>query len=144
MTDCPPLSKKMALKVLSKEGRLIVAELGEVVTKLKEVFSEGLDIPNKECEEWEVGEVALYLGKARCRVVGINGDVVEINLYDSALKTFCHPEELQPLPQALLEVPPTVVLVELKSNTELVEVGQMLEGVLVKNPTSELLQLDLA
>ena len=113
------------------------------MAKVEEVLAAQVDESALK-DKWEGGQLALYLGKERCAVVGIVDEVIEVSLVDSALKIFCHPDELRILPKALLDIPPAAVELEWRGDMEAVEVGGRVEGQLVKDPASGLLILEPA
>ena len=143
-SDLPGLSlaKNLSLKVMRIEGHRLVGEVGGTRAKLEEVLSREVDGSSSK-EKWEVGQLALYLGKERCAVVGVVDDVIEVSLVDTALDIFCHPDELRTLPEALLGIPPAAVEVEMRGG-KVVEVGAQVDGLLVKDPDSGLLLLEPA
>ena len=145
-SDLPDLSvaKRFSATVVRKNGhRLVVGEVGGSLAKVEEVLAAQVDESALK-DKWEGGQLALYLGKERCAVVGIVDEVIEVSLVDSALKIFCHPDELRILPKALLDIPPAAVELEWRGDMEAVEVGGRVEGQLVKDPASGLLILEPA
>ena len=143
-SDLPGLSlaKNLSLTVKRIEDHRLVGEVGVTMAKVEEVLSAEVAKSSSK-EKWEVGQLALYLGKERCSVVGVVDDVLEVSLIDNALNIFCHPDELRTLPEALLEIPPAAVEVELRGR-EVIEVGSEVKGLLIKDPNSRLLLLEPA
>merc|ERR1712203_1210143 len=128
--------------VMRIEGHRLVGEVGETTAKVEEALAGEVDGSSSK-EKWEIGQLALYLGKERCTVVGMVDDVIEVNLIDTAVDIFCHPDELRTLPETLLRIPPAAVELELRGG-KVVEVGVQVDGLLVNDSNSGLLLLEPA
>jgi hypothetical protein len=113
---CLVLKSEGEVLVVEREGRegRLVASLPRALAAVREAVA-GLVEGEVEEREWLVGELGLYVGGGVCQralVLHSRPAITELLLLDEGgLRTLCHPEELRPLPGALLGLPAACVSV---------------------------------
>ena len=113
---CLVLKKEGEELVVEREGRegRLVASQPRALAAVREAVT-GLVEGELEEREWLVGELCLYVGGGvgqRALVLHSRPAITELLLLDEGgLRRLCHPEELRPLPGALLGLPAACVSV---------------------------------